>query len=113
MNKNSTVQEMRKGLLVLAVLHTLKNKKLYAADILSALQNTEFTTQEGTLYPLLSRLKREGLIDHEWVESSSGPPRKYYVLNTLGRARAKELMTYMNTMRNDLKKLGEDKKDNE
>lgn len=73
--------EMRKGLLLLSVLQVISGKKVFVGDILKTLASTEFATQEGTLYPLLSRLKREEYITYEWVESQSGPPRKYYELS--------------------------------
>ena len=68
-------QQLRKGMLVLAILQLLSKKEVYVADMLVALEATEFATQEGTLYPLLARLKREGLVEHTWVESPAGPPR--------------------------------------
>lgn len=105
MNEDSTSSEIRKGLLVLAVLQVISHKKVYAAEILQALNETEFSTQEGTLYPLLSRLKRDGLIDHEWVESKNGPPRKYYKLSKSGHLRSTELMEYVTKLRSQLKSL--------
>jgi len=102
MKRDSTNNEIRKGLLVLAVLQLLKNKRLYTAELLERLSSTEFTTQEGTLYPLLSRLKREGLIDHDWVESSSGPPRKYYRLSDKGQKYCESLLKYMETLHDQL-----------
>lgn len=106
MYNDTTINEIRKGLLVIAVLQAIKGKRLYAAEILKLLLLTEFATQEGTLYPLLSRLKREGYIDHEWVESKNGPPRKYCKLSQKGKGRIIELMMYIATIRADLKKLG-------
>lgn len=106
MNKDSTSNEIRKGLLVLAVLNVIGAKKSYAGEILSALNKTEFSTQEGTLYPMLSRLKREGYINHEWVESKSGPPRKYYYLSESGLIKSKELSRYMDKLQIQLKSLG-------
>lgn len=105
MKEDSTSNEIRKGLLVLAVLQVIARKRVYAAEILSSLNTSEFASQEGTLYPLLSRLKRKGLIEHEWVESPSGPPRKYYKLSELGIARAKELMSYMSKLQTELRSL--------
>jgi len=110
MNDDSTTNEIRKGLLVLAVLQVIGKKKSYAAEILTALNTSEFATQEGTLYPLLSRLKRDGLIDHEWVESVSGPPRKYYSLSQFGLERANELLGYMGKLQIQLKTLRGDNK---
>lgn len=106
MEKDTTIQEMRKGLLVIAVLQTIGSKKCYAAEILAQLEDTEFATQEGTLYPLLSRLKREKYIEYEWVESPSGPPRKYYLLSKLGKQRLTELLGYIGLLRKQLKQIG-------
>ena len=101
--------EMRKGLLLLSVLQVISGKKVFVGDILKTLWDTEFSTQEGTLYPLLSRLKREQYITYEWVESQSGPPRKYYELSDTGDQLRKDLLSYLHTMNGALKKLGEKK----
>lgn len=85
---------IKRGLLEMVVLGIIKKKKVYAADILEKLGSTEFTTQEGTLYPMLSRLKREGLLDYEWVESEAGPPRKYYSLTKKGEEQLEDLRAY-------------------
>lgn len=85
---------IRKGLLEFAVLHVIAGKKVYAADILEILNATEFRTQEGTLYPLLSRLRREGTVEYEWVESAAGPPRKYYRLTDRGKEHLAALRGY-------------------
>ncbi len=105
MNNDSSKSELRKGFLILAVLQALAHKRLYTAEILKSLNATEFKTQEGTLYPLLSKLKRDGLIEHEWVESRSGPPRKYYRLTDAGEQYALDLTTYMVTLQHQLKSL--------
>lgn len=106
METKSNENEIRKGLLVLAVLQVIDRQKVYAGELLTELSRTEFATQEGTLYPLLSRLKREGLIRHEWVESPSGPPRKYYSLSEAGKQRTTELLSYLHTLQKELKNLG-------
>ena len=67
---------IRKGLLEFLILKIIASDKVYVADMLSRLSETEFKTQEGTLYPLLSKLRREGLVDYEWQESDAGPPRR-------------------------------------
>ena len=85
---------IKKGLLELVILKIISRSKVYAADILFKLNQTQFATQEGTLYPLLSRLRREGAVQYEWVESESGPPRKYYSLTAKGEAQLKELLKY-------------------
>ena len=78
MNTPDKLTSIKKGLLEFVVLTVIAKDKVYAADILKTLAPTEFATQEGTLYPLLSSLRREGMVEYEWVESESGPPRKYY-----------------------------------
>ncbi len=76
--------QMRKGILEFAILAIVENDEVYASDILKKLRGTELIVVEGTLYPLLSRLKRQDLVEYAWKESKSGPPRKYYKLTTKG-----------------------------
>ncbi len=85
---------IRKGLLELIVLKIISKNQVYAADILQRLASTDFATQEGTLYPLLSRLRREQALEYEWIESGVGPPRKYYQLTTKGRQQLETLIKY-------------------
>ena len=85
---------IRKGLLEFLILRIVATGKVYAADILARLSDTEFATQEGTLYPLLSKMRRDGLLEYEWQESEAGPPRKYYELTARGRAQLAELNDY-------------------
>jgi len=98
--------QLRKGLLEFAVLRVVSGSKVYAADILSKLAKTPFVTGEGTLYPLLSRLKRDGLLDYDWVESEAGPPRKYYSLTDVGKSRLHDLETYWQELHHTLDTLG-------
>jgi len=88
------------------VLHVVAGEKLYVAEMLQKMAGTEFTTQEGTLYPLLSRLRREGLVDYEWQESGAGPPRKYYRLTDAGRHALEELQGYWTHLNDTLTRLG-------
>ena len=97
---------IRKGLLEFLVLKIISADKVYAADILSQLSETEFSTQEGTLYPLLSKLRREGLVDYEWKESEAGPPRKYYELTAKGREQLRETLDYWQKISTTVKNLG-------
>jgi PadR family transcriptional regulator, regulatory protein PadR len=106
MNQTDNYNQLRKGLLEVAVLSIVSAHEVYAADILSRLSATEFKTGEGTLYPLLSRIKREGLLEYSWVESVSGPPRKYYKLTTEGKTRLQDSQDYINQLTKTLKKLG-------
>lgn len=76
---------MRKGILEFAILAVIEEAEIYASDILKKLRGTELIVVEGTLYPLLSRLKRQELVEYVWKESKSGPPRKYYKLTGKGR----------------------------
>ncbi|HSX28536.1 MAG TPA: PadR family transcriptional regulator [Candidatus Saccharimonadales bacterium] len=100
---------LRKGLLEFVVLKIVQARQVYAADILATLNQTDFTTGEGTLYPLLSRLKRDGLLHYSWVESEVGPPRKYYSLTKTGADRLRELQKYWNDLTTTLQTIGEKK----
>ena len=97
---------IRKGLLEFLILKIVAADKVYAADILERLSETEFATQEGTLYPLLSKMRRDGLLDYEWQESDAGPPRKYYELTTKGKSLLAELDDYWKQLNTTVTKLG-------
>ncbi len=84
--------QLRKGCLELAILAALWNGKLYGLEILRRLESdSDLTVTEGTVYPLLSRLKAVRLVQSEWVESDSGHPRKYYALTPIGKKRALDM----------------------
>lgn len=97
---------IRKGLLEFVVLRVIASEKLYVAEMLQRLAGTEFATQEGTLYPLLSRLRREQLVDYEWRESDAGPPRKYYRLTEVGQRALADLQDYWHHLTDTLTRLG-------
>lgn len=97
---------IRKGLLEFVILRIISSDKVYVADMLRRLSSTEFATQEGTLYPLLSKLRREGLVEYEWQESDAGPPRKYYRLTEAGRAQLAELDQYWQTLNTTVDQTG-------
>jgi PadR family transcriptional regulator PadR len=97
---------LRKGLLEYVILKVVAGDKVYVADILRRLSGTDFATQEGTLYPLLSRLRRQSLVDYEWQESDAGPPRKYYRLTDKGRSQLAELDAYWQHLDTTLRTLG-------
>jgi PadR family transcriptional regulator PadR len=97
---------IRKGLLEFVILTVVDCDKVYVADMLKRLSPTEFATQEGTLYPLLSKMRREGLVDYEWQESDAGPPRKYYTLTSKGRAQLGELNEYWKNVNRTITQLG-------
>ncbi len=75
---------MRKGLLEFCILSIISRGEVYASDMLDELTSARIMVVEGTLYPLLTRLRKSGLVDYKWVESNSGPPRKYYTLTENG-----------------------------
>ncbi|MGO1243567.1 MAG: PadR family transcriptional regulator [Sphingobacterium sp.] len=81
----NTQTQMRKGILEYCILSIISRGEIYASDIISELKKAELLVVEGTLYPLLTRLKNNGLLSYNWKESTSGPPRKYYQITTLGR----------------------------
>lgn len=85
MNIENAQVQMRKGILEFCILHIISRGEVYASDMLDELTSARIMVVEGTLYPLLTRLKNAGLLDYKWVESTSGPPRKYYILTDLGR----------------------------
>jgi len=97
---------LRKGLLEFVILRIVSADKVYVADMLQKLSATEFATQEGTLYPLLSKMRREGLVEYEWQESSAGPPRKYYALTAKGRAQLAKLDQYWKEINTTITRLG-------
>jgi PadR family transcriptional regulator, regulatory protein PadR len=103
---NEKFGPIRKGLLEFVILRVIANEKLYVAEMLQRLSGTEFATQEGTLYPLLSRMRRESLVDYEWQESDAGPPRKYYRLTEPGRQALAELQGYWQHVNETINRLG-------
>jgi len=90
-NLDNTQAQMRKGVLEFCILSVLSHKEVYTSDIIGKLKEARLIVVEGTLYPLLTRLKNAGLLSYRWVESSSGPPRKYYSLTPLGEKFLDEL----------------------
>ena len=91
MNIENTKAQMRKGVLEFCILSTLNNGEAYPSDIIKQLKNAKLIVVEGTLYPLLTRLKNAGVLSYRWEESKSGPPRKYYQLTKSGKALLIEL----------------------
>jgi PadR family transcriptional regulator PadR len=103
---NDRFAAIRKGLLEFLILRIVAADKVYVADMLQRLGATEFATQEGTLYPLLSKMRRDGLLDYEWQESDAGPPRKYYRLTARGRSQLAELNDYWKEINATVNQLG-------
>lgn len=84
MNLENTLVQMRKGILEYCIMHIISRGEVYASDMLEELTSVKIMVVEGTLYPLLTRLRKAGLVEYKWVESNSGPPRKYYTLTDAG-----------------------------
>ncbi len=84
MNIDNLKSQMRKGMLEFCVLLLLRHGDAYASEIISKMKEAHLIVMEGTLYPLLTRLKNDGLLAYRWEESPSGPPRKYYGITPLG-----------------------------
>ncbi|GGH00828.1 PadR family transcriptional regulator [Polaribacter pacificus] len=93
MKIENTKAQMRKGVLEYCILSILEHGDAYTSEILETLKASEMIVVEGTIYPLLTRLKNAGLLSYRWEESTSGPPRKYYVITENGALFTKELNT--------------------
>ena len=105
MNLENTQSQMRKGILEYCILVLISKGEVYASDIIESLKDAKLIVVEGTLYPLLTRLKNGGLLSYSWKESDQGPPRKYYTLTETGKIFISELnktWTELNTSVNKL-----------
>lgn len=91
MNIENVKSQMRKGMMEYCIMLLLRGGELYATDILALLKDADLLVVEGTLYPLLTRLRREGVLTHRWQENTLGPPRKYFALTAEGEAALAEL----------------------
>ena len=97
--------QLRKGFLAYCVLLICGESAKYTSDIILQLRGAELVVEEGTIYPLLSRLQKDGLLAHEWQESEQGPPRKYYKLTDFGRSVVARLGGHIKTLNSTLNKL--------
>lgn len=91
MKVNNIKSQMRKGFLEYCILMILNKKTAYSSDIIAQLKQVKMIVVEGTMYPLLTRLKNSQLLDYQWEESTQGPPRKYYEITPKGKEFLKEL----------------------
>lgn len=98
------VIQLRKGFLVYCVLKVCETPR-YTSEIIARLRDAELVVVEGTIYPLLSRLQKDGLLKHEWQESEHGPPRKYYTITSFGKDVVDQLTTKITDLNKTLKKL--------
>ena len=85
MKIENTKAQMRKGILQLCVLSIIAEKEAYPSDIIKQLESSQLLVAQGTMYPLLTRLKNDGILTYSWQESEKGPPRKYYSLTEKGK----------------------------
>lgn len=97
--------QLRKGFLAYCVLKTCLQQPKYTSDIITQLRDAELVVVEGTIYPLLSRLQKDGLLSHEWQESEQGPPRKYYKTTTFGGEVVEQVAKKIAALTATLKKL--------
>lgn len=97
--------QLRKGFLAYCVLRVCSHHAKYTSDIIAELRAAELVVVEGTIYPLLSRLQKDGLLQHEWQESEQGPPRKYYRTTTYGDAVVEHTAAKITELNRTLKKL--------
>lgn len=97
--------QLRKGFLAFCVLKVCSDQPIYTSDIIKQLHKAELVVVEGTIYPLLSRLHRDGLLDHQWQESEQGPPRKYYQITPYGKAVLAEMSHHIQALNITLKRL--------
>jgi PadR family transcriptional regulator PadR len=97
-NLENTQAQMRKGVLEFCILSIISKGEIYPSDIISKMKEAKLIVVEGTLYPLLTRLKNAGLLGYRWIESNAGPPRKYYALTELGQSYLQELNTTWNEL---------------
>lgn len=105
MNVDNAKSQMRKGMLEYCIMLLLSQEACYTSDIIAKLKEANLLVVEGTLYPLLTRLKKDGLLSYEWVESTQGPPRKYYVLTPEGREILAQLDTAWSELENTVQNL--------
>ncbi|MBX9448991.1 MAG: PadR family transcriptional regulator [Taibaiella sp.] len=100
MNIENTQSQMRKGILEFCILSVIQKGEAYPSEIIDQLKKADLIVLEGTLYPLLTRLKNAELLKYRWEESLLGPPRKYFSLTEKGAAFYQELETTWNQLRN-------------
>lgn len=109
MKIENTKAQMRKGVLEFCILSILKDGEAYTSDILESLKEAKLLVVEGTVYPLLTRLKNSGLLNYRWEESTGGPPRKYYELTETGKIFLKELNTTWNELQTAVNRVTSEK----
>ncbi|MCW5914700.1 MAG: PadR family transcriptional regulator [Chitinophagaceae bacterium] len=110
MNIENTASQMRKGVLEFCILSVIKSGEVYPSEIIDAMKAANLNLLEGTLYPLLTRLKNAELLNYRWVESTGGPPRKYFSLTEKGLTFYKELEATWNELANAVETITSENK---
>lgn len=101
----SLATQLRKGFLAFCVLKVCSSEPVYTSDIIKRLRKTELVVVEGTIYPLLSRLQKDGLLEHTWKESEQGPPRKYHKITPYGEDVMAQVGKSIETLNSTLKSI--------
>ncbi len=109
MNIENTQSQMRKGILEFCIFSIIRRGEAYPSDIVEEMRGANLQIFEGTLYPLLTRLKNADMLTYRWVESNSGPPRKYFSLTPKGEAFYQELQATWNELANAVNTLASKK----
>ncbi len=110
MKIENTTAQMRKGILEFCILSLISGRDLYTSEILESLKKGKMLVVEGTVYPLLTRLKNADLLQYRWEESTSGPPRKYYSITPAGEVFLTELQQAWNDLNKAVKSITQNKK---
>ena len=105
MNTENTKAQMRKGILEFCILSLINEKEMYVSDLIDELKNGKLDVVEGTLYPLLTRLKNGEFLSYRWEESTGGPPRKYYQLTEKGKIFLAELLNTWNELTDSVNQI--------
>ena len=105
MNIENAKAQMRKGILEFCILSLISQREMYVSDLMEALKKGQLNVVEGTIYPLLTRLKNVGILSYRWEESSEGPPRKYYQITDKGSEFLAELEKTWNDLTNSVNQI--------
>ncbi len=105
MNTENTKAQMRKGILEFCILSLLNRREMYVSDLIAELKNGKLDVVEGTLYPLLTRLKNAEFLSYRWEESTGGPPRKYYQVTEKGKKFLEELQFTWDELTNSVQQI--------
>lgn len=109
-NIKSFETQLRKGLLTYCILSITSHNRVYTAEMIAKLKDANMIVTEGTLYPLLNRLSKSGYLNHQWEESSGGPPKKYYSISESGEVYLQQLKKSWSNINNSVNNITKEKK---